>query len=390
MNLLQSITHHHFLKTFEQGITKGALHLTMPDGKTYDFCGAQAGGNAQWRMHDWRVVDALASRGDIGLGETYAQGAWDSDDLEALFTVLIDNIESLERYADGSGLSRFWFRLLNSILRRNSLQGSSKNIRAHYDVGNEFYQLWLDPSMTYSSAIYRQPTQTLEQAQRDKYGRILERIGTQRERVLEVGCGWGGFADAAADEGHAVTGLTVSPAQHDFAQQRLKGRGDILLQDYRRSSGEYDAIVSIEMFEAVGMRYWPAYFDTLKARLATHGTAMVQTITIPDTLFDAYRKRSDYIRHHVFPGGMLPSLERFCDAARHAGLQCRDVFAFGEDYARTLREWLARFDARHDDIRALGYGESFIRSWRLYLAMCAASFACKRTDVMQIELAHAA
>lgn len=389
MSLIESLTYQHFLKTFERGIARGVLHLTTPDGQTRSFAGTQAGSNAQWRIHDWRVVDALASRGDIGLGETYAQGLWDSDNLEALFAVLIDNIESLERYADGSGLSRFWFRLLNAVLRRNSVAGSSSNIRAHYDVGNAFYALWLDPSMTYSSGIYHDPTHSLEQAQQAKYGRILERIGTARERVLEVGCGWGGFADAAATQGHAVTGLTISPAQHAFASKRLEGRGEIMLQDYRKSQGRYDAVVSIEMFEAVGMRYWPTYFNTLKERLASHGAAVVQTITIRDELFDAYRKRSDYIRHHVFPGGMLPSLGRFVNAAEKAGLQCRDVFAFGEDYARTLRAWLKQFDARHDDIRALGYGESFIRSWRLYLAMCAASFACKRTDVVQVELAHA-
>lgn len=389
MNLLQTLSHQHFLKTFERGIARGALHLTTPDGKTHSFGGAMAGSNAQWRIHDWRVVDALAARGDIGLGETYSQGLWDSDDLEALFAVFIDNIESLERYADGSGFSRFWFRLLNAVVRRNSPEGSSKNIRAHYDVGNEFYQLWLDPTMTYSSAIYRDPAHSLEQAQHSKYGRILEHIGSSRERVLEVGCGWGGFAEAAANSGHAVTGLTVSPAQHAFARNRLNGRGEILLQDYRHSSGQYDAIVSIEMFEAVGMRYWPAYFGTLKQRLAQQGTAMVQTITIRDELFDGYRTRSDYIRHHVFPGGMLPSLERFREAAHKAGLQCRDVFAFGEDYARTLREWLQRFDATQAEIKSLGYGEAFIRSWRLYLAMCAASFACKRTDVVQVELVHA-
>lgn len=389
MTLLQSVAQQHFLRTFAQAIGKGTLHLSTPDGKTYDFAGAQPGSNAHWRIHDWRVVDALASRGDIGLGETYAQGLWDSDDLEALFCVFIDNIEPLQRYADGSGLSRFWFRLLNAVLRRNSLEGSSKNIRAHYDVGNAFYQLWLDPSMTYSSAIYHDQSHSLEQAQRAKYGRILASVGAAGERVLEVGCGWGGFADAAASHGHAVTGLTISPAQHAFASNRLAGRGNILLQDYRHSHGTYDAIVSIEMFEAVGMRYWPTYFRTLKNRLAEHGTAMVQTITIQDALFDDYSKRSDYIRHHVFPGGMLPSVERFREVARKAGLQCRDVFAFGDDYARTLREWLTRFDARHAEIRGLGYGESFIRSWRLYLAMCAASFACKRTDVVQVELAHA-
>jgi cyclopropane-fatty-acyl-phospholipid synthase len=377
-----------FLRTFEQGIHKGTLTLTTPDGAVHRCRGDLPGPQASWQIHSWQVVALLASRGDIGLGEAYAAGLWDTDDLEALFCLFIENLDSLERYADGSVLSRLWFRLLNHGLRRNSLAGSSRNIRAHYDVGNQFYRLWLDESMTYSSALYANPAMPLEQAQHAKYGRILERLQGSG-RLLEIGCGWGGFAEAAAGEGRHVTGLTISPSQQAYATERLGHKADIRLQDYRHSSGVFDAVVSIEMFEAVGTRYWKEYFSTLKARLAHEGKAVVQTITIRDELFDAYRKRSDYIRHYVFPGGMLPSVAAFREAAGRAGLQCREVFAFGQDYARTLREWLQRFDARQAEIRALGYGDAFIRSWRLYMAMCAASFACARTDVVQVELAHA-
>ena len=278
---------------------------------------------------------------------------------------------------------------MNSVLRRNSVRGSTQNIRSHYDVGNDFYQLWLDKTMTYSSALYHIDGTTLENAQQSKYERILERITPRRERVLEIGCGWGGFAEQAAQSGHQLTGLTISQEQHRFATTRLGNNADIRLQDYRHVTGKFDAIASIEMFEAVGQRYWPTYFSTIKERLEKNGVAVVQTITVKDAAFSHYAKRSDYIRHYVFPGGLLPSIGKFKECAEKSGLVCRDVYAFGKDYARTLQEWLQRFDANEVAIRNLGYGTEFIRSWRLYMSMCAASFLCDRTNVVQVELAHA-
>jgi cyclopropane-fatty-acyl-phospholipid synthase len=369
----------------------GELHVTAPGGFARTFRGPEAGPVASFHVHDWNTLLMLASRGDIGLGEAYIDGLWDTDNLDVLFQFFLKNLDDLERFAHGNALNRLWFNLINYVIRRNSPKGSQSNIRAHYDVGNQFYSLWLDRTMTYSSAIFPSNDNTsLEQAQARKYGRILEKLGSDTGRVLEVGCGWGGFAEAASREGRQVTGITVSPAQHAYATKRLDGKAEIRLQDYRHTEGKFDAIVSIEMFEAVGERYWPTYLSTLKQRLAEGGKAMIQTITIDDAVFAGYRTRSDFIRHYTFPGGMLPSVQRFREEAQKVGFDCRDVYRFGQDYARTLREWMLRFDAAEPEIRQMGYDEAFLRSWRFYMAMCAAAFDVGRTDVVQVELSHAA
>jgi cyclopropane-fatty-acyl-phospholipid synthase len=217
----------------------------------------------------------------------------------------------------------------------------------------------------------------------------LDHIGTSPKQILEIGCGWGGFAEQAIQAGHQVTGLTLSTQQYAFAKQRLTTKSaDIRLQDYRHTKGKFDAIASIEMFEAVGKRYWPAYFSTLKSSLSKGGVAMVQTITIQEQAFKLYEKSSDYLRHYVFPGGFLPSQLAFKTSAENAGLVCREFFQFGQHYAKTLKEWLQRFNAQETTMHSMGYSDAFIRSWRLYLSMCAASFTSGRTNVMQVELAH--
>ena len=375
--------------TLQAGIRTGTLHVVTPGGVRHTFVGEAPGSEAEWHIRDRQTIRSLAARGDIGLGETYAAGMWDADNPEALFRIFVDNLDRLDRLANGNLFSRWIAKAVNALVRRNSLRGSRRNIRAHYDVGNDFYRLWLDRSMTYSSALYEHDDADLETAQAAKYRRILQRIGPDRGPILEIGCGWGGFAEAAAEVGHRVTGITLSPAQQRFADERLGAKADIRLLDYRQTTGTFGAIASIEMFEAVGRRYWPTYFATLKQRLATDGVALVQTITVRDDAFDAYASRSDYLRHYVFPGGMLPSIAEFTKAADRAGLRCREVFRFGPDYARTLREWRQRFDAQERHIRALGYDNAFIRSWRMYLSMCAASFSGHRTDVVQVELVHA-
>ncbi len=243
--------------------------------------------------------------------------------------------------------------------------------------------------MTYSSALETDTAPTLESAQQNKYGRILSRFEQDNASVLEIGCGWGGFVEQAAASNHRVTGLTVSPSQCEYSQKRLGNQAEIRLQDYRDVRGTYDMIVSIEMFEAVGEQYWSSYFSQLRDRLKKGGKAVVQTITIRDELFDAYRTRSDFIRHYVFPGGMLPSTRRFKEEASKAGLSLTDQFFFGQDYAETLRQWNARLTARRGEVLALGYDERFLRNWHYYLGMCAAAFAVGRTDVAQFELAHA-
>jgi cyclopropane-fatty-acyl-phospholipid synthase len=281
------------------------------------------------------------------------------------------------------------------LLRANTRRGSRKNIYAHYDLGNEFYKLWLDETMTYSSAIYNTPGESLEAAQRNKYQRIIDHLSKERDaHTLEIGCGWGGFAESACKQGVKVMGVTISKAQAEFAEQRLEqqkmeGKAQILISDYRDMQGKFDNIVSIEMFEAVGEKYWPSYFNTVRERLNEGGRAMIQTITVADKYFEHYRNRSDFIRKHIFPGGMLPSKEKFEEEAKKMGLKVQSAFAFGQDYAVTLDDWLQRFKAELKAIKEMGYPEMFIRKWEFYLAMCIGSFAGERTDVVQFELSHA-
>jgi cyclopropane-fatty-acyl-phospholipid synthase len=329
------------------------------------------------------------ARGDIGLGEEYISGAWDTDNVERLVSLFLLNMDHFDDFADGNIFNRIGFVIHNALMRRNSIKGSARNIQDHYDVGNDFYSLWLDRSMTYSSALY-DGTADLYRAQQNKYERILSKFDTPRASVLEIGCGWGGFAERASADSHQVTGLTISPSQHRFATERLKGSAaDIRLEDYRLCKGTFDNIVSIEMFEAVGEHYWPQYFATVAQRLKRGGRAIIQTITIRDELFAGYRTRSDFVRHYVFPGGMLPSLARFREEAERAGLKFAGAFGFGKDYARTLREWLVAMQAREAEIRALGHDQQFLRNWEFYLGICAATFEVARTDVVQVELVNA-
>jgi len=367
----------------------GTLDFIAPNGELTTVTGPKPGPHATFAVHDWDVLKRIAARGDIGFGEDYIAGGWTTDDIEKLTSLFLLNMDHFDELANGSFINQFLFRIHNTLVRRNSLSGSKRNIQDHYDVGNDFYSLWLDKSMTYSSALFRGADVTLEDAQRNKYERILSRFQKQAASVLEIGCGWGGFAERAAQELHRVTGLTISPAQHRFATERLKGAADIKLEDYRKSRGLFDMIVSIEMFEAVGERYWPQYFATVAERLKEGGRAVIQTITIRDELFEAYRTRSDFIRHYVFPGGMLPSLQRFREEAERAGLKVAGVFSFGKDYARTLREWSVRMQEKSADVMALGHDERFLRNWQFYLGICAASFSVERTDVSQVELVRA-
>ncbi|WP_300550091.1 cyclopropane-fatty-acyl-phospholipid synthase family protein [Roseovarius sp.] len=374
-----------FLSTCER-IEHGALRLRTPDGLIHDF--GSGSPQAEMQINDWSMVPAIAARGDIGLGETYVAGLWDTPSIEDLTQVALQNLEHFSGYAYAGFWNSLKFRVVNRLMRANSKRGASRNIRAHYDVGNEFYQLWLDDSMTYSSALFAPDDSDLARGQKRKYDRILDRMAG-REKLLEIGCGWGGFAERAADRGHDLTGLTISPSQKGYADARLDGRASIQLRDYRNSEGKYDGIVSIEMIEAVGERYWPTYFATLKARLAEQGRAMLQAITVSDSYFPRYRASSDYIRHYTFPGGMLLSDGMIADQARSAGLRVVESHAFGADYGHTCRQWRTELDRQAGKIRKLGYDEPFLRNWRFYLGICAASFAVGQTDVVQVELAHA-
>ncbi|WP_425045999.1 class I SAM-dependent methyltransferase [Primorskyibacter sp. S87] len=374
-----------FLSTCAQ-LREGQLTLRTPEGERYSF--GSSGPEAELVIRDWSAISAMAAHGQVGLGEAYVQGLWDTPSVEGLMTLAMRNREHFSAYDQASPMSRAKFRLVDTMLRANSRKGSRKNIRAHYDVGNEFYQLWLDDGMTYSSGLFDSGCNDLAQAQSQKNARALSRLG-DGEQVLEVGCGWGGFAEHAAQEGRDVTGVTISRNQHSYAECRLDGAADIQLRDYRDIQGKYDNIVSIEMVEAVGERYWPGFFSTLKQSLADGGKIMLQAITVKDGFFETYRTSSDYIRQYVFPGGMLLSDKVIEDQAAQAGLKVRDNFAFGQDYARTCRIWSSRLADQKHRVRELGFGEAFYRNWHYYLEICAASFAIGHTNVVQVELAHA-
>ncbi|PJE27818.1 cyclopropane-fatty-acyl-phospholipid synthase [Pseudooceanicola antarcticus] len=384
MPMLTNRVKRDFLESCE-AIAEGQLTVITPEGERHHF--GTSGIAAEFRINDWSAVTSALARGDVGLGEAYVAGLWDTDSIELLTRVALLNLDQFGRYAYAGPLQALKFRAVDRLLRANSRRGASKNIQAHYDVGNEFFQLWLDPSMTYSSALFAPGDDDLERAQYRKYDRILGRV--EGENLLEIGCGWGGFAERAADDGRHVTGLTISPSQKGYADARLDGRAEIQLRDYRDSAGRYDGIVSIEMIEAVGERYWPQFFGTLKDRLAEGGRAVVQAITVSDSYFPTYRQGSDFIRQHAFPGGMLLSEGQIRDVAARAGLKLQNSFAFGPDYARTCRTWLARMEAESARISKLGYGEDFLRSWRYYLGICAAAFEVGQTNVLQVELAHA-
>lgn len=385
MSFFDKRVRHEFLASCE-GMRHGRLHLITPEGDRHQF--GSDGLEAEMHLHDWSVIPAMAARGDVGLGEAYVEGLWETPSVENLTAVALRNLDHFDQFAHPSPWNRLRYRAVDQIMRANSRRGAARNIRSHYDVGNEFYQLWLDRSMTYSSAIFAEGDNCLETAQNRKYDRILNRLGAG-EQVLEIGCGWGGFAERAAEAGRSVKGVTISPSQKGYADARLDGRAEIELCDYRNIEGTYDNIVSIEMIEAVGERYWPTYFATLRNRLSQSGRAVVQAITVSDAYFDIYRKGSDFIRQYTFPGGMLLSDAIIAREARNAGLEVRDSFAFGQDYARTCRIWSERLVGERERIQRLGYDARFLRSWQYYLEICAASFAVGQTNVVQVELAHA-
>jgi cyclopropane-fatty-acyl-phospholipid synthase len=302
------------------------------------------------------------------------------------------NFDRLEKLVDGNPLMRT-VNFVAHLFNRNSRRGSRRNILAHYDLGNAFYEKWLDAGMTYSSARYAHAGQSLSDAQRHKYESLAREIDLRPDHhVLEIGCGWGGFAEFAAKEvGAKVTGVTISPSQYAFARQRLFDQGlaervDIKLMDYRDVQGRFDAVASIEMFEAVGEAYWPTYFNKLGEVLAPGGRAGLQIITIQDDLFDVYRTRSDFMRKYIFPGGMLPSERRLREETARAGLQWNGLTRFGQSYADTLAAWAVRFEDAWDDIKTLGFDERFRRLWNFYLRYCEAAFRTERTNVVQLGL----
>ena len=374
-------------------VNTGELAITLPHGGERFFKGTQAGPGAALRVHHPRALRRILLGGTLAFAEAYMEGDCDSPNLAALVEFVIRNEAALLTALDGQRWSRALQRL-GHLLRPNSKRGSRRNIARHYDLGNDFYALWLDPSMTYSSAVFERPGESFEAAQDNKYRRMAElaAIGPN-DRVLEVGCGWGGFCSWAAREiGCRITAVTISPAQYDFAARRLQAEGlggqvDLRLQDYRDLDGSFDKIVSIEMLEAVGEKYWPRYFATLRDRLVPGGRAALQVITIADDLFETYRKDVDFIQRYIFPGGLLPSPGRLRDQVRGAGLEWQGCESFGLHYAHTLKIWRRAFETAWPQVRALGFDERFRRMWRYYLAYCEAGFKTGRIDVLQAALA---
>jgi cyclopropane-fatty-acyl-phospholipid synthase len=381
---------------FARMLQTGRLNMVMPDGSCHYFEGREPGPSATLIIRDARMVAKLAFGGSLGLAEGYLEGMWDSPDLTAVLRLGTANEMAFDEFLRGHPWARFFAKALHG-LKPNSRKGSRKNIAKHYDLGNDFYQAWLDPSMSYSSALFGAAPADLRAAQLEKYRRLCRTLNLRPGMtVLEIGCGWGGFAEiAAAEFGAIVTGITLSREQLAYAEQRiadagLSGQVRLKLEDYRDTRGSFDRIVSIEMFEAVGEEYWPTYFNTLRERLVPGGQAGIQVITIADRLFADYRKTADFIQRHVFPGGMLPSPTRLREEIGAAGLNLKEALWFGNDYAETLHRWQANFQGAWQKIAGLSvqYDARFKRLWEYYLGYCEVGFAAGFTDVGQIVISR--
>jgi cyclopropane-fatty-acyl-phospholipid synthase len=387
--MLEKTLFNKFLKQLES-LNYGTINLIDSEGKTYIFQGkTNKEPQANFIIHNPKVITNLVAKGDIGLAESYRDGDFDTNNLENLLIIALKNADILDQYIYGKFFSHITAQILY-YFQSNTIKGSQRNIHAHYDLGNAFYALFLDSTMSYSSAIFNNKTDTLQMAQLNKYDRIVTHLEKKSGNLLEIGCGWGGFAERALNHGdYTIKGITISNEQHHFASNRLGHKAQIVLEDYRNQTGKYDNIVSIEMFEAVGEKYWPVYFNKIKSLLSNKGKAIIQTITIQEPYFKRYRKTGDMVRSFIFPGGMLPSITNFNQQVEKSGLRIIDTFKFGQDYATTLKHWLKNFDTNLDKVKSLGFDMPFIRIWRFYLAVCIASFSVGRTNVIQAKICHA-
>ncbi|MBL0718749.1 class I SAM-dependent methyltransferase [Piscinibacter sp. Jin2] len=380
-----------------QKLQHGTLDVQLPDGSLLRFGEPHPSTQERHgalRLLDWSACSAALKSGDIGFAESYIDGRWTTPDLAALLKVFIANRDAIESVVYGSWWGALLYRIKH-LLNRNTKAGSEKNIHAHYDLGNGFYSLWLDETMSYSSALFEgELDRPLPEAQRAKVRRALREVQAGPGcRVLEIGCGWGGLAEVAATEfGARLDGVTISREQLAWGQARMQAAGlaeqaRLRYQDYREiDDGPFDAVVSIEMFEAVGREYWDSYFDTVQRQLKPGGLACIQTITIRDDLFDRYVKSTDFIQQYIFPGGLLPSISQFEAMAGKHGLLVERRLAFGPDYAETLKRWREAFLGQDGRVRRLGFDTRFMRIWEFYLAYCEAAFAMGNTNVVQFTL----
>lgn len=375
-------------------IRVGRLQLVTPDGASFHFDGEEVGPEGVIRIRDLAAVRRTLMGGDLGLAEAYMDGQWETPDLMAFLELGLLNLQAFAVGEPGR-LKRMLDALVHAF-RRNTRRGARRNIQYHYDLGNEFYRLWLDETLTYSSAVFEHPEQTLAEAQRSKYRRLIGKLKLgPAHHLLEIGSGWGGFAlHAARETGCRVTSITLSEQQLQEARARAEAAGladrvKFELVDYRDVQGEFDRIVSIEMFEAVGEHYWEDYFRAVHARLKPGGRAAFQIITIDDAAFEGYRRSVDFIQRYIFPGGMLPSPSAWEHCVQRAGLRTEDRDFHGQDYARTLRIWDRQVHAAEPAIRALGFDARFLRMWHYYLAYCQAGFSTGHVDLMQTVLTRA-
>ncbi len=370
----------------------GRLDFVLPDGRKFRAEGGKPGPIAEIDIHNADLFARMIREGDLGFSEAYLDGWWTTPDLQAFMDLIHEDNDSVYSGFPGIGLVRIYERL-RFWLQSNSRRQARKNIAHHYDLGNDFYQLWLDDTMTYSSALFTSGQESLERAQTQKYASMVDQMGAKPgDHVLEIGCGWGGFAEYAARErGLRVTALTISQAQHDYAVDRMQRAGlsdqvEIKMQDYRDERGVYDGIVSIEMFEAVGERYWPTYFTTVRDRLKPGKKATLQIITVQNERFEAYRKSVDFIQKYIFPGGMLPSPAVLHREVERAGLRLAGSIEFGLSYSQTLRRWHDTFNAKWNDVAKMGFDDRFRRMWNFYLTSCAGAFEGGNCDVTQITV----
>ena len=386
--MIKNIIKYKLLKSLEK-IHHGKLTLTTPTGEVYTFQGKEKGVHADIKLNSWVTAFSFMLSSDIGLAKSYRDNLWQSKNLMNLLKFGYDNAESFALKKP----NRFFalYEKIKYSQKANTIKQSKHNIQAHYDLSNDFFALWLDPSMTYSSALFEK-TQDLYLGQQNKYNNILDKL-PNTGRVLEVGCGWGGFIESALSQrDYTIKGISISPSQCDYARQRLTkfgGNAQVDLEDYREQQGQYDAIVSIEMLEAVGMQYWELYFKKLKSLLRKKGKIVIQTILIKDERFLSYTKTPDFIRSMIFPGGMLPSMNEITQLLSKLQLKITDQFFFPEDYAKTLLLWEKRFLEQSEKLNHLGFDPAFQRLWQFYLLACAASFQSNNTTVCQLVISHA-
>ena len=368
-------------------VNRGELALTLPSGNTVRLAGRAGGRCAAMDVRRWRALPRMLARGSVGFAEGYVNGDWDTPSLPELLDFFAENLQSLGRLVSGAAPLRYFDRFAHAG-RRNSRAGSERNIAYHYDLGNRFYQQWLDPTMSYSAGVFAEGD-NLRAAQQRKLQRLTDMAGGEAgQTVLEIGCGWGGLLEHLGERGIAAEGVSVSAEQVAFARERVRDYAgvDAAYRDYREVSGSYDRILSVEMFEAVGQEYWDTFAERVARLLKPDGMAGLQVISIDEQAFAAYRARPDFIQQYVFPGGMLPTVTHLRELFARHGLRVADLYRFGQDYATTLRMWRERFAANWQSICEEGFDERFFRMWNYYLAYCEAAFRVGRTDVVQLRL----